>query len=560
MIKLIPNSPLDNMVTLEKGGKALMEKSYDENSDELTIKPGLSPQKLKDAIFRVKEPDESDLEARLKEIISITQKENDLIVAGGRCKKFIGRDISIKDDYASYAEDWTVFYEYYAGIKLSLIEKYGQVVSDSMICDKSFHKEDLSINIMEWLYEQKRRIESFNGDLNNLRLDATNIFTSFQYELLTDVGFDWSDEGPLSDLSPWDKMYLEMKKFKVNNGHCFVPTNHNEKLRHWAIRMRQLYGADKLENDKCKKLEEIGFSWNIDLDKIFKIKTTAVEETMIHLENLEIPSYQRQHNGNEIRAMGEQLKDHGQIVSLLIHEDNTKNSKEKIRKKRYKVLDGSLRVIAAKKLGWKTLMCKIVDYKKTSEKDIRNIDQLIYSLQSYKSHLSANAPELLIAKYSQARDAEDVSEDDKDYYDYIHNMEKELIYIDKRIRDFGIFQQTLSRTKDNTKKQKSEKVIFIETAKKINNLVKKFTDNTKELEICREKIQNLMLEYDHIAFDNFKTTMDDGFELEIPGYIGSKEMLHDLRNRITHLAADAKFLIWRLELNRTEFTLYDDIK
>jgi hypothetical protein len=69
-----------------------------------------------------------------------------------------------------------------------------------------------------------------------------------------------------------------------------------------------------------------------------------------------------------------------------------------------------------------------------------------------------------------------------------------------------------------------------------------------------------MLEYDHIAFDNFKTTMDDGFELEIPGYIGSKEMLHDLRNRITHLAADAKFLIWRLELNRTEFTLYDDIK
>ena len=147
MIKLIPNSPLDNMVTLEKGGKALMEKSYDENSDELTIKPGLSPQKLKDAIFRVKEPDESDLEARLKDIISITQKENDLIVAGGRCKKFIGRDISIKDDYASYAEDWTVFYEYYAGIKLSLIEKYGQVVSDSMICDKSFHKEDLSINI-----------------------------------------------------------------------------------------------------------------------------------------------------------------------------------------------------------------------------------------------------------------------------------------------------------------------------------------------------------------------------------------------------------------------------
>ena len=51
MIKLIPNTPLDNMVTLEKGGKALMEKSYDENSDELTIKPGLSPEKLKDAIY-----------------------------------------------------------------------------------------------------------------------------------------------------------------------------------------------------------------------------------------------------------------------------------------------------------------------------------------------------------------------------------------------------------------------------------------------------------------------------------------------------------------------------
>ena len=558
-IKLTINTPLSNMVKLEKDQSIFMDKSFSRENNQSIIKPGVSPDNLKDAIFRVK-TEEVDLSIRREEIISITKKEEELISAGGRCKRFIGRDISIKDSYKAYSEDWTIFYEYYANIKLSLMSKYGQIVSDSMIYDKSFVKDKVEINLREWLHEQKRRIQSFDGDIKNLKLDSSNLFTSFQYELLTDVGFDWSDEGPLGNLSAWDRMYIEMKKFKVNNGHCFVPTNYNEKLRHWAIRMRQLYGADKLENDKCKKLEEIGFSWNIDLDKIFKIKTAAIEETMIHLDNLEIPSYQRKHNANQILAMGEQLREHGQVVSLLICEDNTKNSKEKVRKKIYKVLDGSLRVIAAKKLGWKTLMCKIVDYKETNEKDIKNIDQLIYSLQSYKSYLSENSPELLIAKYSQAREVEDVTDEDKYYYDYIHNMEKELEYIDKRIRDFSIFQQTLTRTKDNTKDQKSEKIFFIEATKKIDHLIKQFDNNTRELEICREKIQNLMLEYDHVAFDNFKSTTHDGFELEIPGYIGSKDKLHDLRNRIAHLATDAKFLIWRLELNRTEFTLYDDIK
>ena len=55
-----------------------------------------------------------------------------------------------------------------------------------------------------------------------------------------------------------------LQQFKSREGHCNVPRSHTEdeaNLGTWVNNQRQLKTKEKLDPDRQKQLEEIGFEW-----------------------------------------------------------------------------------------------------------------------------------------------------------------------------------------------------------------------------------------------------------------------------------------------------------
>jgi intein-encoded DNA endonuclease-like protein len=73
---------------------------------------------------------------------------------------------------------------------------------------------------------------------------------------LEEIGFEWATS------ATWDKMYALLKQYKMREGHCSVPRSHVEagsNLGTWASRQRQRKTKEKLDPDRQKRLEKIGF-------------------------------------------------------------------------------------------------------------------------------------------------------------------------------------------------------------------------------------------------------------------------------------------------------------
>ncbi len=62
----------------------------------------------------------------------------------------------------------------------------------------------------------------------------------------------------------WEEMFGELKAFKRDNGHCKVPEafEDNPRLGWWVRSMREANRLGKLDKDKAKKLNSIGFGWD----------------------------------------------------------------------------------------------------------------------------------------------------------------------------------------------------------------------------------------------------------------------------------------------------------
>ena len=63
---------------------------------------------------------------------------------------------------------------------------------------------------------------------------------------------------------PWEEIFSLLKQFKQREGHCDVSQLHKEdgnNLGKWANYQRQLKKKEKLDPDRQKMLESIGFEW-----------------------------------------------------------------------------------------------------------------------------------------------------------------------------------------------------------------------------------------------------------------------------------------------------------
>ena len=78
---------------------------------------------------------------------------------------------------------------------------------------------------------------------------------------LEEIGFTWD---PLE--SNWEEAFDALKEYKNNHGNCNVPGGYvadNLKLGQWVYVQRRGYRKERLSDDRIKRLEDIGFEWNI---------------------------------------------------------------------------------------------------------------------------------------------------------------------------------------------------------------------------------------------------------------------------------------------------------
>src|ERR1700730_6838586 len=62
----------------------------------------------------------------------------------------------------------------------------------------------------------------------------------------------------------WDEWYGRLQAYKARVGDCRVPKGHFENGRNLGSWVRnQRYGRNRLSEEKRKKLEELGFEWDV---------------------------------------------------------------------------------------------------------------------------------------------------------------------------------------------------------------------------------------------------------------------------------------------------------
>lgn len=124
-------------------------------------------------------------------------------------------------------------------------------------------------------YGELKRYRDQNGDCNvpqrwneNPRLASwvtaqrhhrnTGRLTSARRERLDKVGFDWD---PFH--SAWDSMFLELQRYKDEQGDCNVPWERKRSpLAKWVNKQRTSHKKGQLSEDRKNRLQAIGFTWD----------------------------------------------------------------------------------------------------------------------------------------------------------------------------------------------------------------------------------------------------------------------------------------------------------
>jgi len=85
------------------------------------------------------------------------------------------------------------------------------------------------------------------------KLDPQNI------KRLNKLGFIWKPHEAY-----WEEMYKSLADYKMEHGHCNVPSGYSEnpKLGVWVGTQRSAYKKGKLDPDKVKRLNTMGFVWD----------------------------------------------------------------------------------------------------------------------------------------------------------------------------------------------------------------------------------------------------------------------------------------------------------
>ena len=83
---------------------------------------------------------------------------------------------------------------------------------------------------------------------------------------LDELGFVWDVNS-----AQWEVGFKNLEKYHDQEGHCLVPlalTLDGFNLGRWVNNVRQQRRQSKLLDERIRRLDELGFSWNTQLNKI----------------------------------------------------------------------------------------------------------------------------------------------------------------------------------------------------------------------------------------------------------------------------------------------------
>ena len=63
----------------------------------------------------------------------------------------------------------------------------------------------------------------------------------------------------------WEEYFRELVLFKKTHGHCNVPNGwkENRALANWVRKLREAHKAERVSQERIRRLEEVGFMWNV---------------------------------------------------------------------------------------------------------------------------------------------------------------------------------------------------------------------------------------------------------------------------------------------------------
>lgn len=152
---------------------------------------------------------------------------------------------------------------------IEYMEEYG----DCNVPEKYAENKKLA----NWV--QSQRTTYLNGRLSENRIKC-----------LEEIGFIWklglSDE---EQEEIWEQMFDALKEYKKDHVNCNVPTNWiDQKLLNWTNNQRTKYKDGSLSEDCIKRLEEIGFEFDV-LSYDWEMMFNALEEYISDYENCDVP-------------------------------------------------------------------------------------------------------------------------------------------------------------------------------------------------------------------------------------------------------------------------------
>lgn len=166
---------------------------------------------------------------------------------------------------------------------------------------KAYKEENGDCNVPN-NYPQNKKLGSFvKKQREDYRLRQSGKHSPMNDERikrLESLGFAWTVINREYYHDSWARRFEELKEFKAQNGHCFVPRKYpeNQPLAYWVERQRQDYRnlqkgkPSKMTADRVGVLEEVGFHWSAKEQKTLGIPPVATAAKPSTLEPPALPA------------------------------------------------------------------------------------------------------------------------------------------------------------------------------------------------------------------------------------------------------------------------------
>jgi len=114
---------------------------------------------------------------------------------------------------------------------------------------------------------------------NQRRAKRNGELSDDQISRLSEIGFVWE----LID-TMWEEKFLELLEFKAIHGHCRVPNRYaeNPELANWVGVQRAFRSKGTLSEERFKRLDEIGFIWDVFEDLWEEMFSELVKFKEVH--------------------------------------------------------------------------------------------------------------------------------------------------------------------------------------------------------------------------------------------------------------------------------------